>query len=62
VPLQTLVCMQKPEPEEVVQGLLVQHFMSEEPGQRPAVYVPEQQPAETLTHTPSIPPDEQVAE
>ncbi len=54
--------MQKPEPEEVVQGLLVQHFMSEEPGQRPAVYVPEQQPAETLTHTPSIPPDEQVAE
>jgi hypothetical protein len=29
--------MQNPEPEEVVHGLFVQHFMSEEPGQRPAV-------------------------
>ena len=54
--------MQNPEPDGVVQGLLVQHFMSEEPGQRPVYYVPEQQPADTLTQTPSIPPDEHVAE
>jgi len=54
--------MQNPEPEEVVHGLFVQHFMSDEPEQRPAVYVPEQQPAETLTHTPLIPPFEHVAE
>ena len=60
--MQALVCMQNPEPEEVVHGLFVQHFMSDEPGQRPAVYVPEQQPAETLTHTPLIPPFEHVAE
>lgn len=60
--MQALVYMQNPEPDGVVQGLLVQHFMSEEPGQRPVDYVPEQQPADTLTQTPSTPPDEHVAE
>jgi hypothetical protein len=45
------VCMQVPEPDGVEQGLLVQHFTSLEPGHNPLVVVPEQQPAETETHT-----------
>ena len=47
--------MQVPLPEGVEHLLLVQHLMSEEPGQRLEVAVPEQQPAEILTHTPSMP-------
>jgi hypothetical protein len=54
--------MQVPLPEEVEQWLCVQHLISEEPGQRLEVTVPEQQPAEMLTHTPSTPETEQVAE
>lgn len=50
------VCLQVPLPDEVEHGLLVQHLMSEDPGQRPEVTAPEQQPAEIETHTPSIPP------
>ncbi len=47
--------MQVPLPEGVEHLLLVQHLMSEEPGQRLEVVVPEQQPAEILTQTPSMP-------
>ena len=36
--------------------------MSEEPGQRPEVVVPLQQPAEILTQTPATPPAVHVAE
>ena len=45
-----------------MQVFLVQHYMSEEPGHRPEVAVPEQHPAEILTQTPSIPADVHVAE
>ena len=54
--------MQWPEPEGVLQGLFVQHLMSDEPGHRLLVVVPEQQPADTLTQTPVMPLTEQVAE
>jgi hypothetical protein len=40
-----------PEPEGVEQGLLVQHLISLEPGQRFDVTEPEQQPAEVETQT-----------
>ena len=40
----------------------VQHYMSEVPGHRPTVAVPEQHSAEILTQTPSIPPAVHVAE
>jgi hypothetical protein len=53
--------MHFPVPCGVEQVFLVQHLMSDEPGQRPAVVVPEQHPAETLTQTPSIPPAVHVA-
>jgi hypothetical protein len=51
-----------PLPEGVEQILFVQHLISDDPAQRPAVVVPEQQPAEILTQTPVMPPLEQVAE
>lgn len=48
------VWRQVPAPKGVLQPLLVQHLMSEEPGHRPAVTVPEEQhPSDTLTQTPS---------
>jgi hypothetical protein len=52
--------MHVPEPEGVLQVDWVQHFMSEEPEQRLDVTVPEQQPADMLTHTPSYPETVQV--
>jgi hypothetical protein len=54
--------MQVPLPEGVEQWLFVQHLISEEPGHRLEVTVPEQQPAEMLTQTPSMPETVQVAE
>jgi hypothetical protein len=54
--------MQVPLPEGVEHGLFVQHLMSEDPGHRLDVVVPEQQPAEVLTQTPSMPETVQVAE
>jgi hypothetical protein len=62
VPEQVDDCLQVPLPEGVEQALLVQHFTSSDPGQRPEVTDPEQHPAEMLTHTPSTPETEQVAE
>jgi hypothetical protein len=50
-----------PDPDGVLHLLFVQHFISEEPGHRLDVTVPLQQPAETDTHTPSIPETEQVS-
>ncbi len=60
--LHKLVCSQTPEPMEVVHLLLVQHFISLDPGQRLEVVVPLQHPAEILTQTPETPPALQVAE
>jgi hypothetical protein len=54
--------MQVPVPEGVEQEFLVQHLISLEPGHKFEVFVPEQQPAEILTQTPSMPPAVQVAE
>lgn len=53
--------MHEPAPAGVEQVFLVQHLMSDEPGQRPVVVVPVQQPDETLKQTPSIPPAVQVS-
>jgi hypothetical protein len=56
VPLHALVCLQVPLPEGVLQGLFVQHLISDEPGHKPEFTDPLQQPAAIETHTPSIPP------
>ena len=53
--------MQVPDPYGVEHVALVQHSMSLDPGQYPAVAVPEQHPAETLTHAPSTPETVHVA-
>ena len=54
VPEHADVCLHVPDPEGVEQGLFVQHLTSELPGQRLEVTVPEQQPDEIETQTPSI--------
>jgi hypothetical protein len=54
--------MQVPEPWGVLHLLLVQHLMSLDPGHKLEVTVPEQQPAEMETQTPSTPLTVQVAE
>jgi hypothetical protein len=46
----------------VEQPLFVQQRISEDPGHKPEVTLPEQQPAETETQTPSIPPTLQKQE
>ena len=56
MPLHAEICLQVPEPEGVLQVLEVQQRISEEPGHNPEVTVPEQQPADIETQTPSIPP------
>ncbi len=56
VPEQAEVCLHTPFPFGVEHGLLVQQRISDEPGHKPDVTVPLQQPAETDTQTPSIPP------
>ena len=55
------VCMHVPDPEGVEHLACVQHLISEDPGQRLEVVVPEQHPAEILTQTPSYPLTVQVA-
>jgi hypothetical protein len=57
VPLQADVCMHVPLPEGVLHLLDVQHLMSEEPEHRLDVVLPLQQPPDTDTHTPSMPPE-----
>ena len=42
--------------------LLVQHLISDDPGHKLDVTVPEQQPLDILTHTPVTPLTEQVFE
>jgi hypothetical protein len=56
------VCIQVPLPDGVEHLALVQQRMSEDPGHKLEVTVPElQQPAEILTQTPSTPDTVQVA-
>lgn len=54
--------MHWPEPDGVEHEGVVQHLMSEEPGHKLEVTVPEQQPEEMDTQTPSYPDAVQVAE
>jgi hypothetical protein len=51
VPVQADVCLQVPDPDGVLQGLLVQHLISLDPAHRLEVTVPEQQPADMETQT-----------
>lgn len=63
MPEQAEVCLHTPAPAGAEHEGAVQHWISLDPGHRPAVKVPPaQHPLDLDTQTPSRPPTEQMAE